>query len=421
MEKHFGIICPPSAGHMNPMMAIGRELQRRGHKVSYVETPDGEAKSHQLGIDYFSVGQLEFPLGSLPGFFERTLRMNLASAVGYAVKFTQRRNAMLCREVPGVIKNFKIDVLLVDQLEVAGGSIAEFMGIPFITICNALPVNYEAGVPPYFTNWSYNNSGWSSVVNDLGYTAFFTASRPVNNKMNDFRRQKKLAPFKGPNDAFSKLAQISQLIEELDFPRKDLPSCFHYTGPLRDPSAETVSFPYDQLTDKPIVYASLGTIVNTRRDLFERIARACEGLSVQLVMAHGGALTEQTSQKLPGAPLVFPYVPQLTFLERASLVITHAGLNTVMDAVSHGVPMVCLPITGEQPGIAARVQHTGAGVVVSDPLVANIRSAIQKVLNEHSYTARAKNLQVRLHQAGGTRKAADIIESAVGSTSSTPN
>src|SRR6185503_13104054 len=87
----------------------------------------------------------------------------------------------------------------------------------------------------------------------------------------------------------------------------------------------------------------------------------CRGLDVQLVISHGGGLTPEEANGLPGDPLVVGYAPQVDLLARAALTITHAGLNTVLDSLANGVPLVTVPITYEQPAIARRVEWTGSG------------------------------------------------------------
>lgn len=51
--------------------------------------------------------------------------------------------------------------------------------------------------------------------------------------------------------------------------------------------------------------------------------------------------------------------PQFAPLEKATLAITHAGLNTALEALARGVPMVAIPITNDQPGVAGRLEWLG--------------------------------------------------------------
>jgi UDP:flavonoid glycosyltransferase YjiC (YdhE family) len=86
-----------------------------------------------------------------------------------------------------------------------------------------------------------------------------------------------------------------------------------------------------------------------------------------------------------------------------------------MECLKNGVPMVAIPVTNDQPGVAARIAWTGAGEIVSlsGLSVPRLRTAVQKVLTQHSYKNNAVRLQEAINRAGGVSRAADIIEQAV--------
>jgi MGT family glycosyltransferase len=156
----------------------------------------------------------------------------------------------------------------------------------------------------------------------------------------------------------------------------------------------------------------MGTLQNRLMGVFETIAEACVELDVQLVISLGGETSQESVPKFPGSPLVVGYAPQLELLQRASLTITHAGLNTALESISYGVPMVAIPITNDQPGVAARISWTGCGEMVklSGLNVPKLRIAIKRVLMQESYRNNAIRLQTANQQAGGVVSAADIIE-----------
>lgn len=120
---------------------------------------------------------------------------------------------------------------------------------------------------------------------------------------------------------------------------------------------------------------------------------------------------------LPASPLVMGYIPQLELLKRASLKITHAGLNTALESLSNGVPMVAIPIANDQPGVATRIAWTGTGEMVPRKGIGSskLRTAIQKVLGNPSYKENALRLQASTRLAGGVKRAADIVEKAISS------
>ena len=123
--------------------------------------------------------------------------------------------------------------------------------------------------------------------------------------------------------------------------------------------------------------------------------------------------------ELPGNPLVVEYAPQVEVISRARLTITHAGLNTVLDSLSYGVPLVAIPITFEQPGNAARIRHTGSGEVIPVSRLSEnrLRQTIERVLTEESYLYNAQRIKNAIAQSGGVKKAASIIEQCLKSES----
>jgi MGT family glycosyltransferase len=159
----------------------------------------------------------------------------------------------------------------------------------------------------------------------------------------------------------------------------------------------------------------MGTIQNRLLEVFHSIAEACNGLDAQLIISLGGSASPQTLQGLPGNPLVVSYAPQLELLQKTTLTITHAGMNTTLESLSNGVPMVAIPIANDQPGVASRIVWSGCGeaIPVKKVNVDNLRTAIKKVLTEDSYRKNALQLQEAIKKAGGTKRAIDIVEQAV--------
>ena len=139
------------------------------------------------------------------------------------------------------------------------------------------------------------------------------------------------------------------------------------------------------------------------------------GLDAQLVISLGGATSPEALPDLPGSPLVVGYAPQLELLKRTTLTITHAGLNTTLESLSNGVPMVAIPIANDQPGVGARLAWTGAGEVV--PLarlsVPKLRDAIAGVLKDDTYRKNTSRLAEAIARAGGVSRAADIVEQVI--------
>lgn len=110
-----------------------------------------------------------------------------------------------------------------------------------------------------------------------------------------------------------------------------------------------------------------------------------------------------------------PYAPQLALLKQSSLVITHAGLNTTLEALAQGVPLIAIPLTHDEPAIAARIVWNGVGERLSPARLRpeKLRALIQQVLNQPHYRQNAMRLQQAIAHSGGTTLAADILEKAI--------
>ena len=409
---HLGIITPPVPGHIHPFGALGRELVERGHRVTVLHMEEVRCRAEAEGLDFVAIGQLDHPQGSLAVSLVRLGALSGLAALRFTIGAIRQTTEMFCRDAPGAIRAAGIEALLVDQTEPAGGSIAEFLGIPFITICNALNLNEEPGIPPPFTAWKWSDSRFARIRNGMGYRASGLFMRPVHKVVQAYRREWGLARQYSLQESFSPLAQISQLTASFDYPRERLPSHFSYTGPLRKAATGRIPFPWERLDGRPLIYASLGTLQNGREEVFRTFSEACSMLNAQLVIA---GMEPEGDRRFPGEPVVVGYAPQLELLQRAALTLTHCGLNTVLDSLACGVPLVGVPINYEQPAIAERVRWAGAAEIVDFRKLSAgaIRTAIQKVWGNSSYQRRAGEIARCIHREGGVRRAANLIEAAL--------
>lgn len=414
---HFGILTPGAAtGPLHTMLPLGQELQRRGHRVTLFGIPEAEPKAIAAGVAFSPVGAAEFPMGASVEGLSKLGQLQGLAALQYTIHLLNQLSMVMLRDAPIAIKAAGVEALLVNQGVVEGGTIAEHLQLPFVTVCSAVVLNREPGIPPFCTPWRYSPTRWARWRNQLGYAVLDRVAKPMRDLLDDHRREWRLPRYSSLNEAYSPLAQISQAPVEFEFPRQELPPWFHFTGTYHTAASRiAVPFPYDQLNGRPLIYASMGTLQNRLQWVFKTIAAACEELEVQLVISLGGSAKPESLPDLPGKPLVVESAPQLELLQKATLMITHAGMNTTMECVQKGVPMVAIPVANDQPGVAARIAWTGAGECV--PLrrlnVARLRTVIQQVLRQDSYKQQVLRLQQATHRAGGVQRAADIVEQAV--------
>jgi MGT family glycosyltransferase len=395
------------------MFCLCRELAARGHRMVFAMIPDAELPVREAGFEFVPFGAAAFPSGRLPEVHAELGRRAGLAALRYTLDFMGEAAVVAMREAPAAFARVQPDLLLVDQAAPGGNAVAEQLQLPWVSLAHALLFNMEPGVPPLAFGWTYSNSGWGRLRNACGRWMLDRLIARLARQLAAERRRLGLPPVPDINASFSPYAQISQQVAEFEFPRKELPAHFHFAGPFHDVKVRAAApFPFDRLDGRPLVYASLGTLQNRLHGYFHAIAAACASLPFQLVLSLGGSAEPESLGPLPGDPLVVRFAPQLELIPRAALVITHAGLNTTLESLAHGVPLVAIPITNDQPAVAARIAWTGTGRVVP-PRQLNprrLQHAIQQVLHDPGCRFHARRLQAAIARSGRVRYAADVIE-----------
>jgi MGT family glycosyltransferase len=188
-----------------------------------------------------------------------------------------------------------------------------------------------------------------------------------------------------------------------------LPPHFAFVGPAIDCRPRDVSFPWDWLKDQTRVLVTLGTVNAERgREFFRAAAAAFSTTDYQAILVAPEGAVDVVSSNI----LVRPRVPQLQLLERVHAVVCHAGQNTVIEALFHGLPLVVAPIKDDQTVIARQVTNAGAGIRLrfrrTTPQV--IKQSVDRLLSEPSYRHAAQGIQQALREAGGAPAAAKLLE-----------
>ena len=160
-------------------------------------------------------------------------------------------------------------------------------------------------------------------------------------------------------------------------------------------------------------------MLNGRLDVFRTfVAALAKHKDLQLVLSVGDHVDSRQIGPVPSNAIIVKRVPQLELLKQASVCITHAGLNTVLESLTQGVPQVAIPVTFDQPGVAARIADKKTGVVTSlDKLTADhLLTLLNEVINNPIYRDNARKLQTTIAKTNGLSVAADLVEDSLGVT-----
>jgi len=414
----IGFVSMPLSGHLNPMTALARRLQSRGNEVVFFGVPDVEPFARAAGLDFVPYGEREYPVGSIEKVYSSVAQLHGFEVVRHSCEdLNPDLTRVTLDYLAEKLATTGVEVLVIDTIHFFIELVPLSMSIPYVHIWNVLHLDFSGATPASLFSSPLDTSPEGLNRNAENLHKMGAILGPLAEVARTYAEKVGLEiDWNDPAATVSKLAVITQTPKEFDFPGIPWPAQFHYAGPFHDDDGrEPVLFPWDKLTDKPLIYASLGTLVNGLYDVYTHILEAVAPLEdVQVVLSVGKNIHPESLGPIPSNTIVVRSAPQIELLKRAALCITHAGLNTTLESLAHGVPMVAIPIGYDQPGVAARIAHHGAGefIEVDELTTDRLRGLIEKVLQDPSYCERAGYFQKVISKTRGLDVAADIIEEA---------
>jgi MGT family glycosyltransferase len=414
----IGFVSMPLAGHLNPMTALARRLQSRGHEVVFIGFPDVEPFVRAAGLTFVSYCEKEFPAGSIAELYRPVSKLHGLEVTRWSVREASGEVFKAASEhLPQILAENGVEALVIDTIHSFLQLVPMSLGIPYAQVWNILHIDFSGATPPCFFSWPHQNTPEALTRNAEGLKAAGEIFAPVRQVAMEYADKMRLViDWNDPDATTSKLAVVTQTPKEFDFPGIPWPPQFHYTGPLHDSEGRRrVPFPWEKLNTGRFIYASLGTLVNGMEHVYKAILEAVGKLpEIQVALSVGKNVHLDSIGPIPSNVIVVHTAPQLDLLKRATLCITHAGLNTVLESLGQGVPMVAIPIGYDQPGVAARIAHHGVGefLEVEDLTADRLQGLIEQVLKTPTYREKALYFRKVIAQARGLDKAADVLERA---------
>jgi zeaxanthin glucosyltransferase len=407
----LGFICLNLPGHLNPMTALARRLQERNHDVVFLYS------SGAAGLPFVSGPEKDQIDGRIPDLS----KMQGEDALKFGIGGVLAQTETILNSLPDVVQANGIDALVIDTVQLYVELGAMRLGMPYIHVSNALHLDFSGYTPICYYDWPHQTTTSALARNREGVAKRAKMVENLNAGIRAYAKSAGLnVDWDNPSGTYSKLAWITQCPREFDFESSHWPPQFHHTGPFHDGMGrERLDFPWERLTGEPLIYASMGTILNGRLDVFRAVvAGVAKHKDVQLVLSIGDQLDPEQIGPVPKNAIIVKRAPQLELLKRTSVCITHAGLNTVLESLAQGVPQVAVPVAFDQPGVAARIAHHQTGVVTSlEKLTADhLSTLLDEVLTNSIYRDNAGKLQKAIARTSGLSVAADLVETSLGVT-----
>ena len=170
--------------------------------------------------------------------------------------------------------------------------------------------------------------------------------------------------------------------------------------------------PFLRESKRPLVYASLGTLINDNFSFFQACIDAFSNSEYDLLVSTGGRYKPEEFGEVAANVTVREWVPQAQVLKQAVLFITHGGVNSIQDGLSNDLPLLLAPQQQEQTinSFAVIDQHAGLMLKRDQVNATSVRTEAAKVLNDPTYRQNAARLGASLRSGGGAARGADEIE-----------
>lgn len=430
----YTFLIAPWVGHLNASFHVAKLLRARGHVVTYVTVPLHADHIRSQGFE----PQIVFP--DLPTRRDSPEAGGLASLRADLRIYNDVTERILAGGLEAVLIPERIDVAVIDYQISFLAMLTRRANVTTAIINTTLPSSRNRHSPPLGSNLIPEASRRSRVKVRAAWRAFgvqryvtelflrlvgmrdtpgvFTRklARSIGYPLSELDVGGELAI--GP-----KLPQLVLCPEAFDFPRPDSSEEHVYCGPCIDThrADSRASFPWRELpADRSVVYCSFGSLVaqNAERGFrVPRLFRAVTELAARrpgftFVVVTGGVASATDFEAIPDNVILVERAPQLEILERAALVITHGGLNTLKECIYYAVPMIVIPFLHDQPGNAARVEYHGLGLRCQRQEVSADRldQLVDRITTTPSFAERVKSMSALFRELEEREAAVHYLE-----------
>lgn len=378
--------CIPAHGHTNPTLAVVRELVSRGHQVWYYSYNAFREKIESAGATFISCDDYDIE-SKLSAKDSARIGKDLAFSTKILVDTTLALDGKISREM----EELKPDCIVADSMALWGKAVAMKLGIPFVSSTTTFAFNKHSAkimkqsLTDLFKMLLVMPKA-SKQVNRLKAKGY-----PINNILDIIANDENTHTIVYTSPEFQPFSDT--------FSEK-----YAFVGPLIRPATEKI-----EKTREKLVYISMGTVNNDMLPFYRSCIDAFSSTDYQVIMSVGNLVSMGDFANLPENISVYSQVDQIAVLEGADVFVSHAGMNSVSESLYFEVPLVLLPQTSEQKGVAEQVLNLGAGIKIDKADGNSVLNGVEKILADYSYKKNAVTISKSFKNSSGAKGAAGKI------------
>jgi len=378
--------CIPAHGHTNPTLGVVQELVSRGHQVWYYSYNIMREKIESTGATFVSCDDYDMEQ-RLSAKDTVRLGKDLAFSTKILVDTTLALDDKVCNEMA----ELKPDCIVADSMALWGKAVALKLGIPFVSST---------------TTFAFNQHSAKVMKQDIIDLVKMILGVPKITKQIK-RLQRKGYPVKNILDIIGNDDNTHTIVytsPEFQPHSGTFSDKYAFVGPSIRPATDRI-----EKEKSKLIYISMGTVNNDMKPLYKRCLSALADTDYQVIMSVGNLVAVEEFGALPKNISIFPHVDQIAVLQQTDVFVSHCGMNSVTESLYFGVPIVMLPQTAEQNGVAERVYQLGAGIKLNKTDETSIINAIDKIFADSSYKQNAAEISIGFKRCSGAKGAADKI------------
>ncbi|MCY7948159.1 glycosyltransferase [Bacillus atrophaeus] len=381
-QHHITIINIPAYGHVNPTLALVEKLCEKGHRVTYATTEEFAPAVQQAG--------------ARPLLYETTISVDPQQ-----IKELMEKNEtplMFLKESLGILpqleelyKDDQPDLIVYDFIALAGKLLADKLQVPAVRLCSS-----------YAQNESFQ----------MGTEEMLKQVKEAEAEFQAFLEQENLPAVSFEQLAIPEAFNIVFMPRSFQIKNETFDDRFCFIGPSLGKRSEQERLLLKEKGDRPLMLISLGTAFNAWPEFYQMCMEAFGGAEWHVIMSVGKSIEPDSLGDIPDNFTVRQRVPQLDVLTEADVFISHGGMNSTMEAMNEGVPLVVIPQMHEQELTAQRVEELGLGIYLpkEEVSVPRLQQAIGNIFSDKEIHSRVKDMQKDVKEAGGAEQGAAEIE-----------